>query len=128
VKKTIIVLLALFSLILSMAGCRKPDDIPSTKKITITVVNNTSEKIEKVILKPKGKQEYSQQCNIAKGGSLNVDVARGDYYDLVLVDTKNHEYTKKECRWVNDAEVITITDKDFTERDIVDWFKKLFGL
>ena len=130
-KKAMFVWFVLFPLAFSTAGGKKDDGgpVPAEKRTVLVIINNTSEEIKEVILYREGySNDVRQQCRMKKGEYLTVDIYRGEYYNLTLVDTKGHSYIKEKCRWVNMAEEVTITDQDFVSKGFWDGLKKFFGL
>jgi hypothetical protein len=115
----------------SLVSCTKktPEErIPIEKRMTLDIINNTGGIIEKVVFSPSKGEAYSQTCSITKGGSYTATLAQAEYYDIILVDTKGHNYGKTGCRWINGSETLTITDKDFVPQGLWDTLKKTLGL
>jgi hypothetical protein len=118
----------------------------NTRRMTITITNNTGGTIEKIFFTPSekkpytegiiegfiekflGEKPYSETCNIIKGDSYTTTLDKSGYYDIVLVDTNGHYYGKTGCRWISGSETLVITDKDFISQGFWDTFKKVVGL
>jgi hypothetical protein len=122
---------AMCLVVASMVSCERksPEErIPEEKRMTLTIINNTEGIIEKVVFSPSVGEPFVQTCSISKGGSFTATLAKSEYYDILLIDTKGHEYGKSGCRWISGSETLSITDKDFTSKGLWDTIKKTLGL
>jgi hypothetical protein len=97
-------------------------------EMTLVITNNTDSIVEKIVFTPSGGESYSETCNIIQGASYTATLAQTEYYDIALIDTKEHCYRKAGCRWITGSATLTITNKDFVPQGAWDTLKKTLGL
>jgi hypothetical protein len=119
----------LVALSVSMPAIAKGQkDFSARGKCELTITNETGTSIEEIIIEQAGKDMDKVErihCVIPKSGSTTIKIEKNVSYDILLVDTKKHQYGKKNLIWSDKSDSLTITKKDFVSQGAWDTFKKL---
>ena len=98
---------AIFLTLTVLAGFLFPSWVLAGSRSEITIVNNTGAVIAGIEFREIGTGTINELArNIEKNSSTVVKVKNNTTYDVILIDTRGHRYSKTGLKWKDDASVV----------------------
>ena len=90
-----------------LAGLLIPAGLYASGRSEVTIINNTGAVIASIQFTEAGNGTVDELVRrIEKNGSTVVRVKNNTTYDIILIDTRGHRYSKTGLKWKNDARVV----------------------
>jgi hypothetical protein len=94
----------------------------------LEIKNETGANIVRIVIMETNSNEAKEFDQMLKDKTSTViKVKKEVYYDVILIDDKNHFYGKQSNIWKKKTARLTIKKNDFISQGLLDILKKLFG-
>ena len=118
--------LAIFAIF--FASFFSPFALHASGACELRIKNETGANIVRIVIKETNSNEAKEFDQMLKNKTSTViKVKQEVYYDVILIDDKDHYYGKQNNFWKKKTASLTIKKNDFISQGLMDILRKLFG-